>query len=206
MSGRFDAGYYSEADLATEGFRSLGRNVRIARNCNIVGVSNISIGDNVRIDPYCSLIAAEEGSISLGSFIHIGSYCFLSGSDGIEMGDFSGLSQGVRIYTRSDDYSGEWLTNPTVPAKYTGAVRGRVVLERHVIVGSSTVILPGVTVGEGTSVGALSLVSKDLEGWGMYFGVPVKRLKGRSRRILELEAALRAELADNGNPGGGLST
>jgi acetyltransferase-like isoleucine patch superfamily enzyme len=195
MTARFETGYYSEADLATEGFRALGRNVRIARNCTIVGVANIAIGDNVRIDPYCSLIAAGAGEIVLGSYIHIGGYCFLSGGDGIEMGDFSGLSQGVCVYSRTDDYSGEWLTNPTVPAKYTSVIRGRVVLGRHVIVGSGTVILPGAAIGEGASVGALSLVTKSLEGWGVYFGAPAKRLRARSQRILELEAALRAERA-----------
>ncbi len=36
----------------------------------------------------------------------------LSAGDGIVMEDFSGLSQGVRIYSRTDDYSGKFLTNP----------------------------------------------------------------------------------------------
>ena len=195
MSRCFDTGYYTEGDLASEGFRSLGQNVRIARNCTIVGAENISIGSNVRIDPYSSLIATAGGEITLGSFIHIGSGSFLSGSHGIEMGDFSGLSQGVRVYSRTDDYGGDWLTNPTVPSKYTGGKSGRVVLERHVIIGSGSVILPGVTVCEGTSVGALSLVAKSLESWGVYFGVPAKRIKARSRDLLALEAALKAEMA-----------
>lgn len=188
----FDPGYYSEHDLQNAGFKALGDNVQIARNCTLIGLENIEIGNNVRIDGYCSLIAAG-GNLKLGSYIHIGGYCFLSAGEGIEMQDFSGLSQGVRIYTRTDDYSGNHLTNPTVPAKYTGISCGPVTLEKHVIVGSGTVILPKVRIGEGSAVGALSLVMKNLAPWGVYFGIPARRLKDRSKALLELEEQLKSE-------------
>jgi galactoside O-acetyltransferase len=114
------------------------------------------------------------------------------------MDDFSGLSQGVKIYTRTDDYTGEYLTNPTVPEKYTGATCGSVVLEKHVIVGAGCVILPKVLVAEGSSIGALSLVTKSLDAWGVFAGSPARRLKSRSKRLLDLEAELRKEIADRG--------
>ncbi len=109
------------------------------------------------------------------------------------MADFSGLSPGVRIFTLGDDYSGETLTNPSVPSQYTGGVRGTVTLKRHVIIGANTVILPNLTIGEGTSVGALSLVTKDLEPWGIYAGRPARRLKNRKKDLLELEKKLLSE-------------
>lgn len=192
----FNTGYYTENDLKDVGFKALGCNVKIAKDNTIVGLENISIGDNVRIDSYCVIIAAG-GWLDLGSHIHLGGLCYLSAGSGIRMEDFSGLSQGVRIYSQTDDYSGKYLTNPTIPEKYTGVTKGTVVLERHVIIGSGTVILPKVTIGEGSSIGALSLVSKNLEPWGVYFGCPAKRLKDRSKRLLELEAALNKENAQN---------
>jgi len=191
----FDPGYYTKTDLEKAGFKALGKNVFIAKNCTIIGTGNISIGNNVRIDGYCTIISAGEGFVELGSYIHIGGYCLLIASDGIVMEDFSGLSQGVKIYSRTDDYSGEHLTNPTVPAKYTGITKGKVTLSRHVIIGSGSVILPNVTIGEGSSVGALSLVNKTLESWGVYFGSPAKRIKTRSNRLLELEKQLIRESA-----------
>jgi acetyltransferase-like isoleucine patch superfamily enzyme len=194
----FSPGYYEEHELQAFGFKSLGRNVQIAKNCTIIGLENIEIGSNVRIDGYCSIIAATPGWLRLGSYIHIGGFCFLSAGDGIEMGDFSGLSQGVRIYSRTDDYSGKHLTNPTVPEKYTDTTRGTVALARHVIVGSGSVVLPDLSIGEGSSVGALSLVTKSLEPWGVFVGCPAKRLKDRSTRLLELEAALRQAEAQKG--------
>ena len=189
----FDLGYYNEHDLSKMGFKALGRNVQIAKNCTIIGLENIEIGDHVRIDGYCSILAAEQGWLRLGSYIHIGGYCLLSAGDGIHMGDFSGLSQGVRIYSKTDDYSGNHLTNPTVPEKYVGITRGAVVLGRHVIIGSGSVILPNVSIGDGSSVGALSLVTKPLDSWGVFFGCPARRLKDRSKRLLELEAELGRE-------------
>lgn len=191
----FSPGYYDEHELKSFGFKSLGRNVQVAKNCTIIGLENIEIGSHVRIDGYCSIIAAASGWLKLGSYIHIGGSCFLSAGDGIEMGDFSGLSQGVRIYSRTDDYSGKHLTNPTVPEKYTDTTRGTVVLAKHVIVGSGSVVLPDLSIGEGSSVGALSLVTRSLEPWGVFVGCPARRLKDRSMRLLELEAALRQEEA-----------
>jgi galactoside O-acetyltransferase len=194
----FDPGYYTEDDLKDAGFKSVGRNVRIARNNTIVGLGNIEIGDHVRIDGYCLIVAA--GRLSIGSHVHVAGYCYLSAGAGMTLADFTAVSHGSRLYTQSDDYTGQYLTNPTVPARYTGVARGAIVLERHALVGSGTVILPGVTIGEGSSVGALSLVTKSLAPWGVYFGSPVRRLKGRSRRLLELEAELRAEEASGDAP------
>lgn len=186
----FDPGYYCESDLRLFGFKSVGRNVQVAKNCTIIGVENIEIGDHVRIDGFSTLVAAGRGWIKLGSYIHIGGYSFLSAGAGIQMDDFSGLSQGVCIYSQTDDYTGRYLTNPTVPVRYSGVSHGTVTLARHVIIGSKCVVLPRVSIGEGSAVGAQSLVTKSLEPWGVYFGCPVKRIKERLRQLLEFEAEL----------------
>jgi galactoside O-acetyltransferase len=60
------------------------------------------------------------------------------------------------------------------------------------------VILPKLSIGEGSCVGALSLVKKSLDPWGVYFGCPAKRLKDRSRRLLELESELMMDIAGEG--------
>lgn len=193
MDNPFVTEYLREKELREIGFKSVGKNVRVAKNCTIVGMDEIEIGDNVRIDPYCCLIASD-GWIRIGSHIHIAAYCFLSAGDGIEMDDFSGISQGVKIYSRTDDYTGMALTNPTLPRKYTNILGGTVSLSRHVIVGSGSVILPAVTIGEGSSVGALSLVTKTLDPWGVYSGIPAKRIKERSKQMLEFENMFLQEL------------
>lgn len=190
MNDIFNLGYYSENDLKQAGIKQVGTNVMIYKNCTIVGLQNISIGDNVRIDAYCSIIVPRDGFLRIGSYVHIGGFCHLSAGDGITMEDFSGLSQRVSIYSRTDDYGGEYLTNPTVPVEYTGYHGGPVTLKRHVIIGSGSVILPGVTIGEGSSVGALALVNKSLDAWGVYAGCPARFFKARSKKLLDHEKKL----------------
>lgn len=184
------AGFYNSADLRALGFGRVGENVGISKSCEIVGQENIEIGDDVRIDAFCVIVAT--GPVRLGSFIHIAAGCLLSGAAGIEMDDFSGLSSGVKLYSASDDYTGRHLTNPMVPGEYTGVKRGKITLGRHAIVGSGAVILPGVQMGEGTALGALSLASKNIEPWSIYSGVPAKRIAARSNRLLAKEAAFLA--------------
>ena len=186
----FDEGFYDETQLRQFGFNQVGDDVRIARNCTIIGLQNISIGNHVRIDSNV-VIAAGSGELVIGSHIHIAAGCYLSAVGGLVLQDFAGLSQGVKIYTATDDYSGETLTNPTVPKQFKNVEVARVVIGKHVIIGAGAVVLPGCEIGEGSSVGALSLVTKSLEPWGVYFGAPVKRLKARSQKLLELEKQLR---------------
>jgi galactoside O-acetyltransferase len=194
MTKLFGPTHYTEEDLVNEGFKSLGSNVRIAKTCTIIGAENISIGDNVRIDGYCTLVAAGSGFIHFGSYIHMGGYCVLLAGEGITFEDFSGLAWGVQLYTHSDDFTGKFMTNPTVPSKYTGVTGGPIVLKRHVIVGASSVILPKVTLGEGVAVGALSLVTRSLPEWGVYGGIPAKHIKIRKKQLLELERSFLEEI------------
>jgi acetyltransferase-like isoleucine patch superfamily enzyme len=90
-------------------------------------------------------------------------------------------------FFRSDDYSGSAMTNPTVPPEFTHVSQAPVVLGRHVIIGSGSIVLPGSCLGDGVSIGALSLVKESLDPWGIYAGIPVKRLRDRSKELLELE-------------------
>ena len=46
----FDSGYYGEEELKKMGDKAIGRNVRIAKSCTVIGLDCIEIGDNVRID------------------------------------------------------------------------------------------------------------------------------------------------------------
>jgi acetyltransferase-like isoleucine patch superfamily enzyme len=180
--------FYTEKELKKFNFLHLGKNVLIKKNVGLYFTENISIGSNVRIDDNVIVVASNKKTpVKIGSNVHIASNCYLAGSNGIEMMDFTGLAPGVLIFSASDDYSGKKLTNPTVDKKYIGGKVGKIVLCKHVIIGAHSVILPKVTINQGSSVGALSLVNKNLDAWGIYFGVPVKKLKSRSKNILKME-------------------
>ena len=178
-------------DPATLGLRQLGRNVRIYSGAKIIGAEFITLGDNVIIDDFVMIYATAPTII--GSHVHIASFCSLTGGGELRMGDFSGLSSGVRVVTGSDDFLGGGLTNPTVPAAFRRVLRSRVDIGRHAIIGANSVLLPGCSIGEGTAVGAGSVVNRDLTPWGICVGSPARRIRERpSEQILAQESALQA--------------
>ncbi|WP_427453794.1 acyltransferase [Litorimonas sp. WD9-15] len=183
-------GFYSQDDLAKLGFKSIGKNVKVSERAAIYGHSQISLGDNSRIDDFCVV----SGNVTIGRNVHLAVYSHIAGGrPGVTMEDFSGLAYGAQVFAQSDDYSGGTLTNPTVPAKYKKEIEAPVRLGRHCIIGTNAVILPGVTIEEGTSIGAMSMVTRSTKPWSIYFGVPAKRIKDRSRDLLELEKQYLAE-------------
>lgn len=176
--------FYSYDELKEMGFISIGKDVKLSRKASVYGASNIKIGNNVRIDDFCVL----SGKITLGSNIHISVYsAIFAGETGVVLNDFSGMSSRCIIYAESDDFSGEHMTNATIDKEYLGIIKGPVELGRHVLLGTGTTVLPGVSIGEGTTVGSMSLVKKSLDSWGIYAGIPCKYIKERSKELLKLE-------------------
>lgn len=184
--------FLTDTELDACGFARLGRHVLIDRTVRIHGAGRIEIGSHVRIDAY-GVLSAGTGGIRLGDYIHIGTHLFMAGAGRIEMHDFSGLSGKVSIYSSNDDYHGTSLTNPTVPDEFRNVRSAPVTLGRHVIVGAGSVILPGVTLHEGASVGALTLVRKDVAAFTVVAGHDARVLGERKRDLLDLERALRAK-------------
>ncbi|NML15079.1 acyltransferase [Azohydromonas caseinilytica] len=179
-------GQLSREAIEGMGFAAVGRNVLLSDKASFYNCAHIRIGDNVRIDDFC-VLSAGRGGIVLGSFIHVAVQSTLIGAGRIELGDFCNLSSRVALYSSSDDYSGATMTNPMVPAAFTGVTHADVVLGRHVIVGSGSVVLPGVRLEDGVAVGALSLVTRDCAAFGIYAGNPARRIKERKRELLQLE-------------------
>lgn len=176
---------YTLEELQAIGFADFGDNVQISRKASFYGVSRISIGNNVRIDDFC-VLSAGQGGIKLGDYIHIAVYSSIIGAGQVTLHDYCNISSRVSIYSSSDDYSGMFMTNPMVDEQFTQVYSAPVNLEPHVIIGSGSVVLPGVTLAEGVAIGALSLVTKSLPAWGIYAGQPVKLIKPRSNALLSV--------------------
>lgn len=181
--------FLTEQQLSTMGFAELGTNVLISDKASIYGANRIKIGSNVRIDDFC-VLSAGDGGIEIGSYVHIAVFALLIGAGKITVSDFAGVSSRVSIYSSNDDYTGKFLTNPMVPAEYTNVTHADVTLAKHVIIGSGSVVLPGVTLHEGVAVGSLSMITKDCEAFGVYMGAPAKKVKNRKRELLVLEEKL----------------
>lgn len=174
--------YNASYDIANEsfGFRKVGKNVKIHCLAIIPNPENISIGDNVRIDAF-SILSAHE--IVIGSNVHIGAHCVLTGRGKIEFQDFSAMSHGGQIFTSTDDLSVPALTNTTVPDELQALITADVIIEKHAIVGAGATLMPGVRLGFGSVAGVKSFVKDNVRPYSIVGGIPAKFIKERVRHI-----------------------
>lgn len=177
--------FYTEKELQTIGFKSIGKNVLISNKCSIYSPHNIEIGDNVRIDDFCILSAS--GNLKIGNYVHIACYASIIGVGDVTIEDYCGISGRVSIYSSNDDYTGLYMTNPMVPKEYTKVTHAPVIIKKHSIIGCGSVILPNTTVNEGVSVGSLSLLNGEYEEYSVYSGVPAQKIRNRQKRFLKYE-------------------
>ena len=165
--------YLTNNDLIKINFVSLGQNIKISKNVTLIGSNNISLGSNVRIDDYC-IISAKQGSLKIGNNVHIGGQSYLGCAGDLILGNNINIAQGVKIYTKVNDYSSFDGDND----KY---ILGKIDIGDQVIIGSNSVLVGNCTIGEGATIGALSFVKNDLKPWSVYAGNPAKFIKDRQK-------------------------
>src|SRR6185312_9054927 len=156
------------------GFAKVGQQVFISDRATFYNPSKISMGSYIRIDDFC-VFSAGNGGIELGDFVHIGCLSSLIGHAKIKFGSYCGLSSKVSVYSSNDDFSGYSLPSVRLlQEKYRNVSDKPVTFGDYSTVGTLSVILPGVLVGEGAIVGAASLVRKNLDPWYIYTGNPLR--------------------------------
>ncbi len=134
----------------------------------IAGIENIHFGKGVLIDDFVFIYATEK--MKIGNYVHIACFTSITGGAEFEIGDFSAISQGCRILMGTDDFKNWGFGNSAIPGKYRNVKRAPIRIGKFCIIGANSVVLPGVTIGEGATIGACSVVTRDLEPWGVYVG------------------------------------
>jgi acetyltransferase-like isoleucine patch superfamily enzyme len=110
--------------------------------------NNVFIGTEVLVDTsYADMIELEDN-------VHIANRCVLL----CHQRDLSN-------YYKGDDYA-------RLPYK-----KGKIILKKGCLIATNTMIMPGVTIGEGAIVGAFSLVTKDIPAWTIATGCPAKVIR-----------------------------
>jgi galactoside O-acetyltransferase len=174
--------YLSQGELASMGLASCGRNVFISRRAVISNPASLHLGSCIRIDAFCSVIGREP--VHIGDFCHIGTSVTVSASATITIGSHSGIASGARLFTSDDDYSGAYLTGPTVPAETTGVKIAAIEIGSYCVIGANSIVLPDTRLQEGAVIGALSLARGSYDGWTIYGGVPARPIRERSKELL----------------------
>jgi acetyltransferase-like isoleucine patch superfamily enzyme len=111
--------------------------------------------------------------ITIGKGSIIGDRCELDGRGGLHIGEDCNLSSEVHIWTGQHDAQ-------SVEFDYETA---SVQIGDRCWVSSNTIILPGVSMGEGSVLAAGAVLTKDTEPYGIYAGVPAKKIGERNRNL-----------------------
>ena len=113
---------------------------------------------------YCWLVSHKK-NLKLGHKTDIGAFSYINAKNGVVIEDRVQVGSHCAIYSVS-----------TIDGK-----AGKVVLKKNCKIGSHSVIMPGVTVGENSVIGAFSFVTKNIPANVTAFGVPAK-VKGNPRK------------------------
>lgn len=173
-------------------FSGAGHNIQVSERAIFHNPQHITLGDNVRIDD--NVLLSATGTIHVGNYIHIARGCQLYSGTNIHIHDFSAISSDTKLYGITDNYDGSVFTNPTCPIEYRNIIKGDIILNKHVIIGTSTIILPNVVLPDGVAIGAMSLINKkngtNIMPWTIWAGNPLKYLSKRRTNCRDLEELL----------------
>lgn len=161
--------------------KKVGEDVFISSHVEIRRPALVSIGNHVAIDSGFYITTAAE----IGDYIHIAPYVQVIGSAKglLKMGHFTNISLGGKIVCGSDSFMGDGLISaPGLPEEFRDTLKIEpVVFEEFANTGANVTILPGVTLRQGSVIGANSLVTKDTEPWTIYIGSPARPVKVRKK-------------------------
>jgi acetyltransferase-like isoleucine patch superfamily enzyme len=176
--------FYSSAELRAMGIEC-GHGCMIHKQTIIVSPEKLKLGDNVRIDGFCTISAGA--GITIGNNVHIAGYVSLFGGAGIEVGNNASIASGAKVYSVSDDVMGRGLVGPCAPLNKRHLHKGKVVLAEHSVLSVNTIVMPGGSLSKGSTLLPFSiLVNEHPLPYAVLQGVPAKFIKPKRDRLQKL--------------------
>jgi galactoside O-acetyltransferase len=173
---------YTRDELLGMGFAYVGRDIKVFRSSVLVNCANIHLGDGCQIDDFVHIISSKR--VHIGRRVHIACFSSIAGGGEVTLEDYAGLSAGCRLISGTEDFLGGGMTNPCVPEKYRNVTRSFIHVKKHAILGTNTIVHPGVTIHEGVATSSGTIVNKDLEAWSIYGGPLAKRIRERPKDVI----------------------
>lgn len=121
-----------------------------------------------KLTKYNWLVQHKE-NLKLGKYTDIGVFTYINAKNGIVIEDHVQIGSHCAIYSMS-----------TIDNK-----KGKVVLKRNCKIGAHSVIMPGVTIGENSIIGACSFVNRDVPPNTLAYGIPVKLIRKLNKKELK---------------------
>lgn len=150
---------------------------------NIIKAPNVYVGDYTYYDNYDkSPLDFEKNNIlfnylEFGDRLIIGKFCAIASGVKFIMGSANHRMDSITTYP-FNVFGGEWA-KVTKPHLSELPHKGDIVIGNDVWIGRESVIMPGIKIGDGAIIGAYSVVTRDVEPYGVVGGNPAKFIKYR---------------------------
>jgi acetyltransferase-like isoleucine patch superfamily enzyme len=170
----FRARSYGSGEFSRADFASIGDNVVIEAGALVLEAGSIHIGSNVYIGHYAILRGYRGGELKIGNDTWIGQLCYINSAGGVDIGSRVGIGPAVKIMSSEHAEEGR-----NIPVLLCDLEFARVRIEDDCDIGMGAIVLPGVTVGRGSIVGAGAVVTRDVEPYTVVVGVPARKIRER---------------------------
>lgn len=165
-----------------------GQDVIIHKSVEITRPDLCFIGNHVALDYgfYCTT------KLVIGDYVHISPHVAVIGGKktGLYIRDFCFISTGAKMICGSETFEGNGLIGPVIPDEYKeDQILEPITLERFAGVCANSTVMPGVTLAEGSILGANSFLKHNTEPWTIYVGSPARPIKLRKKEKLYEYAA-----------------
>ena len=170
----FKATSYGSGEFRREDLAAIGDNVVIEHGVLILKPERVKLGTNVYIGHYAILRGYDANDLVIGNDTWIGQFCYINSAGGVEIGSRVGVGPYVKMMSSEHAEEGR-----DIPVLFCDLKFARVKIEDDSDIGMGAIILPGVTVGKGSIVGAGAVVTKDVEPYSIAAGVPARKIGER---------------------------
>ena len=157
----------------------IGSNVTFYDNCFIQGpAERFEVADHVDFFPgtYISLGKGASSFVAIGHHTHFAPGCVLYGWGGLTVGPYCNIAAHCVLATIGHD--------PLIhdqPMAIAPPVARPITLVEDVWLGANVTVTSGVTIAKGCIIGANAAVNRNTEPFGLYCGVPAKRVRDRQK-------------------------
>lgn len=155
-----------------------GKNLRTEGTVHVAHGYNVTLGDDVLLGKDVNLGAFKSGKLCVGSNTYIGRYTIILAYEHVHIGNDCLIAPGSHITDVNHGFS-----RTDVPMRTQEYTSKKVVIEDDVWFGAGVSVLPGVTIGRGSIIGARAVVSKDIPPYSIAVGVPARVIHSRNTNL-----------------------
>lgn len=174
---KFRAFSYGSGEFTLDQLGKVGEDVVIENGVLILKPERVFIGSNVYIGHYSILRGYDGKELVIGDHTWIGQFCYINAAGGVRIGSTVGIGPGVKIMSSKHGEEGRH-----VPVLLCELEFAPVIIEDDCDIGMGAIILPGMTIGKGSIVGAGAVVTHDVEPYSIVAGVPARKIGMRPEK------------------------